>query len=174
MEINKGDKFYCIRDVYMVSGARRYNKGEFYYSEENNCITNIGGNVRHEWIDDEWTNYFEKVEDEKVIDPDIGQKHDLEKLPYYTVFFRQFPNALREIVKCSKAGHAKYSETDKDWMNFTRLENTETRYREAMLRHMTEDGPIEDMKPYGEMTHEAAVAWNALADLENKLIKTKK
>lgn len=98
-----------------------------------------------------------------------GVKHDSDKLPYYTVLFKQFPNALREVVKCSAAGHQKYKNTDKDYLNYLRLDNADTRYKDAMLRHMTEEGIVEDMRPYGEITHAGAVAWNALADLEIKL-----
>ena len=102
-----------------------------------------------------------------------GVKNDSDKLPYYTVIFKQFPLALREIMKCSKAGNNKYHETDKDWMNFSRVENANIRYKDAMLRHMTETGIVEDMIEFGEMTHEGAVVWNALADLEVKLRKLK-
>lgn len=100
-----------------------------------------------------------------------GVKNDSSKLPYYTVLFKQFPNAIREVVKCSQAGHNKYNETDKDWQNFSRLDNADIRYKEAMIRHMTEEGIVDDMEEFGEMTHEAAVVWNALADLEIKLRK---
>ena len=55
--------------------------------------------------------------------------------------------------------------------NFSRVENAETRYKDAMLRHMTESGQVEDMIQFGEITHEAAVVWNALADLEVNLRK---
>ena len=99
----------------------------------------------------------------------IGVKKDSGKLPYYIVLFKQFPLALKEVIKCSVSGHNKYYETDKDWQNFSRLENADTRYKDASLRHMTETGIIEDMVEYGEMTHEAAVVWNLLADLEVKL-----
>lgn len=105
------------------------------------------------------------------VDHSIGVKNDSDKLPYFTVLFRQFPNALKEVIKCSRAGHNKYSETDTDWMNFSRVSDAETRYKDAMLRHMTEEGQVEDMIQYGEITHEAAVVWNALADLEIKLRK---
>ena len=98
-----------------------------------------------------------------------GVKRDNGKLPYYTVLFKQFPLALRAVIECSVAGHNKYHETDKDWQNFSRLENADTRYKDASLRHMAETGIIEDMIEYGEMTHEAAVVWNLLADLEVKL-----
>ena len=100
-----------------------------------------------------------------------GVKRDNGKLPYYTVLFKQFPLALRAVIECSVAGHNKYHETDKDWQNFSRLENADTRYKDASLRHMAETGIIEDMIEYGEMTHEAAVVWNLLADLEIKLRK---
>jgi hypothetical protein len=34
---------------------------------------------------------------------------------------------------------------------------------------MSETGSVKDMEEYGGMTHEAAVVWNALADLEVSL-----
>lgn len=98
----------------------------------------------------------------------VGEKYDDGKLPYYTVLFKQFPNALKEVIKCSQAGHNKYK-NDIDYQNFSRIDNYETRYKDAMLRHMCEEGIVEDMLEYGEMTHEGAVVWNALADLELKL-----
>lgn len=114
---------------------------------------------------EEWHHPHFEVKKEGVL---AGQKFDDGKLPYYTVLFKQFPNALREVVKCSLAGHNKYHKTDSDWQNFSR-NSGDDRYKNAMLRHMTEVGPIEDMAEFGEMTHEAAVVWNALADLEIKL-----
>ena len=100
-----------------------------------------------------------------------GVKNDSDKLPYYKVLFKQFPLALKEVIKCSQAGHFKYRDTDRDWQNFSRLDSAEIRYKDAMLRHMGEEGLIEDMIEFGEMTHEGAVVWNALADLEVKLRK---
>ena len=103
----------------------------------------------------------------------IGIKKDEGKLPYYIVLFQQFPLALKEVIKCSNSGHNKYKETDLDWQNFSRVDNAEIRYKDAMLRHMSEEGQVEDMIEFGEMTHEGAVVWNALADLEIKLRKLK-
>ena len=78
--------------------------------------------------------------------------------------------SLADAVKIIKqVSDNKYDETDKDWQNFSRLENADTRYKDASLRHMAETGIIDDMIEYGEMTHEAAVVWNSLADLEVKL-----
>ena len=100
-----------------------------------------------------------------------GIKNDKGKLPYYTVLFKQFPLAIKEVIKCSNAGHNKYKETDLDWQNFSRLPDSDSRYKNAALRHLTEEGEVEDMKDYGGMIHEGAVIWNLLADLEIKLRK---
>ena len=100
-----------------------------------------------------------------------GIKNDKGKLPYYTVLFKQFPLAIKEVIKCSSAGLIKYKETDLDWQNFSRLPDSDIRYKNAALRHLTEEGKVEDMSEYGEMTHEGAVVWNLLADLEIKLRK---
>jgi hypothetical protein len=97
-----------------------------------------------------------------------GQKFDNDKLPYYTVLFKQFPLAFKEVVKCSLAGHNKYP-LDTDWMNFKRVSNAENRYLNASLRHMSESGINEDMKEYGEVLHEAQVIWNLCAALQIKL-----
>lgn len=176
MEIKKGDRFLCIKEVVMIpTESIAYRKGKIYTSENDDCITNDKGNKHHSWIDkSELKIYFEKIEEtEKVEEYPKGVKNDSDKLPYYTVLFKQFPLALKEVVKCSKAGNQKYHATDTDWQNFSRLENSDTRYKDAMLRHMGETGQVEDMQEYGEMTHEAAVVWNALADLEIKLRKNK-
>lgn len=100
-----------------------------------------------------------------------GVKHSKNKLPIYTVLFKQFPLAILEVVKCSLAGHKKYSKYDHDWQNFKRVENPEFEYRNAALRHMMQKGYCEDMKEYGEVLHEAQVIWNLLADLQIKLEK---
>lgn len=172
MEIKEGDKFLCVKEVEMDTGFIAYRKGKIYKSENDGCITNERNNKHHWWnnldTESELKLYFEKIEETQK-----GVKNDSDKLPYYIVLFKQFPLALKEVVKCSKAGNQKYHATDTDWQNFTRLENSDTRYRDAMLRHMGETGQVEDMQKYGEMTHEAAVVWNALADLEVKLRKNK-
>lgn len=104
-----------------------------------------------------------------------GIKLDKNKLPLFTVLFKQFPDAIQEIVKCSNAGHIKYRETDKDWMNFSRVDLSENpnRYLDASVRHLLESkGELlinEDMKEYGETYHLAQAAWNILAHLEIKL-----
>ena len=175
MKIKAGDKFYCKKTVYMNGDLDRivYRKGKTYTSEMDGHVTDEEGTKQHSWPDKGlFYIHFEEVEEtavEEISETTKGVKNDAGKLPFYTVLFKQFPLALQEVMKCSQAGHNKYHETDQDWQNFARVEDKEVRYKNAMLRHMSETGPIEDMVEYGEMTHEAAVVWNALADLETKL-----
>lgn len=171
-KIKAGDKFLCIEDVIMEDDKLvAYKVGHTYTSEYDNCITNDKGVTDHHWDNvDYFDKYFRKVDATCDIEPEKGVKNDSGKLPYYIVLFKQFPLALQEVMKCSQAGHNKYYATDsKDWQNFARVEGADIRYKNAMLRHMSETGSVKDMEEYGGMTHEAAVAWNALADLEVSL-----
>ena len=50
MEIKKGDKFLCIKDVILFDGRGiAYKKGEIYKSERDYCITDISGDKEHTW-----------------------------------------------------------------------------------------------------------------------------
>lgn len=98
----------------------------------------------------------------------VGQKFSKEKIPLYTVIVKQFPLALLEVAKTSKAGNKKYN-LDTDWMNFKRVENAEFEYKNAAMRHLFEEGLNQDMLEYGEVLHEAQVIWNLLASLQIKL-----
>lgn len=99
----------------------------------------------------------------------IGVKHDQNKLPLYTIIFKQFPLAIQAVAKRALAGHNKYIETDADWQNFARAgEQDPDRYKNAGLRHLLEEGEDKEEGMEGT-THEAAVVWNFLADLECKI-----
>lgn len=180
IELKKGDTVRCTESVVMDTdmGEVAYIKGRLYPCMEDGCIQDEQGDMYHEWpLGEDFYRFFEPISIRdlgigfpgELLKKDQGQKNDSDKLPYFTVLFKQFPNAIRELVRCSNAGHQKYSETDKDWMNFSRVENADTRYKNAGLRHMLESGPVEDMSEYGGMSHEGAVVWNFMADLEIKL-----
>lgn len=98
----------------------------------------------------------------------MGQKFSKDKLPLYTVIFEQFPLAIKEIAKCSLAGHKKYPE-DTDWSNFRRVKNAVSEYRNAAIRHIMEKGINKDMEEYHPVLHEAQAIWNLLAALEIEL-----
>lgn len=79
-----------------------------------------------------------------------------------SLLFKQFPEALKAIVKCSEYGHNKYKETDSDFLNFKRVEGGSKTYADAGLRHRLEQG--KDLE--SNLPHQYHVAWNALAELE--------
>lgn len=62
MDIKKGDKFKCIKDVIMNENSKdiAYVKGKIYTSEEDECITDDRGNIHHRWHGDEINKYFIK------------------------------------------------------------------------------------------------------------------
>jgi len=105
-----------------------------------------------------------------------GQKFDDGKLPMFTVLFKQFPLAMKEVVRCSQSGHNKYP-NDTDWMNFKRVDLTKNtnRYLDAAIRHLIESKGLlsndETMTKHGGALHLAQAAWNILAHLEIKLEK---
>jgi len=96
-----------------------------------------------------------------------GKKFDNNKLPLGIVITQQFPRALKAIAEVSLYGHEKY-ELDNDWDNFSRVENAEERYSNAMFRHYFEknSNDLESFK-----SHLSHAAWNLLAELEIKLRK---
>lgn len=65
MEIKKGDRFYCFRDVVMKNGMykgkKAYKKGNPYVSEVDDCITDEHGNKTHVWEFYKHTEYFAKI-----------------------------------------------------------------------------------------------------------------
>lgn len=62
VEIKKGDKFRCIRDIY--SGLVNQNlcfwyiKGKIYNSDLDDCITDEDGDINHRWGKNEVYRYF--------------------------------------------------------------------------------------------------------------------
>ena len=61
MEIKKGDKFLCIKDVKMWHTEEvTYNQGNVYNSEQDGCITNNKGDTNHVWAGVETVRHFFK------------------------------------------------------------------------------------------------------------------
>lgn len=81
------------------------------------------------------------------------------------VITKQFPNAIKALAQCSEYGHLKYAETDKDWLNFKRIENPVESYTNAMFRHVIEETNFVCDNESG-LPHIFHTAWNAMARLE--------
>jgi len=60
-EPKKGDRYLCIKDLVMDSGDVRYNKGVFYKSESDGCITNNVGNKYHSWYGSDGDSLFNET-----------------------------------------------------------------------------------------------------------------
>lgn len=90
-----------------------------------------------------------------------GRKDNKEKLPM-SVLFTQFPNALKAVIACSKYGHEKYKDTDKDFLNFKRVVGGSRNYADAGIRHRLEEG----LDSESGLPHQYHIAWNALAELQ--------
>lgn len=76
---------------------------------------------------------------------------------------QQFALAITEIMKVATFGARKYSRGG--WQHVT---NGRERYSDAMMRHYLKES-LEPNDPDSGLSHEAHLAWNALARLELKL-----
>ena len=65
MEIKKGDKFLCIKDVPKFSTEEvAYNQGNVYTSEDDGCITNNKGDTYYCWaVVENVQDYFKPLKD---------------------------------------------------------------------------------------------------------------
>lgn len=108
--------------------------------------------------------YIRKAESIKpLIDELRGVKHNKAKAPLDTLQTIQFPKALQLLALASAFGHNKYRETDKDFLNYKRVEGGSKNYFEAAARHNTERNDKDDESGLNHVIH---VAWNMMAALE--------
>lgn len=91
-----------------------------------------------------------------------GQKNSSSKPKIGTVL-KVFKNAFVLIAARAEGGHEKYFSTDADWQNFTRVQNPDSSYLDAELRHCLE---IFGSESEGRLDHLAAAAWSSMARLE--------
>ncbi len=89
-----------------------------------------------------------------------GAKLDAGKPKPSLVFFG-FPRALAAVIEVATAGAEKY--TDGGW---ARVPCGQTRYTDALLRHLEKEALGEERDQDSGSLHAAHLAWNALARLE--------
>jgi len=80
--------------------------------------------------------------------------------PVYSGVLKYFPNALKEVSKCSLAGQKQHNHGDKLYWDKTKSTDNE----DALVRHLIDHSinPMDD----DNVLHLAKVAWRALASLE--------
>ena len=93
-------------------------------------------------------------------------KFTRKETPIFTGVLNYFPDAIREVAKCSYAGQQQHN-PDKP-LHWDRSKSGDE--LDALSRHLLEAGTI-DTDGIG---HSAKVAWRALANLQKELEKTVK
>jgi hypothetical protein len=89
-----------------------------------------------------------------------GAKVDAGK-PRPSLILRDMARAIAAVVEVATFGAKKY--TDGGWVH---VPNGISRYTDAMLRHYNKEAQGEFYDPDSNLTHQAHLAWNALARLE--------
>ena len=85
---------------------------------------------------------------------------DRKAMPIYSGVLTYFPDALKEVSKCSLAGQKQHNQGDKLYWD----KNKSTDNADALVRHLIDHNvnPIDD----DGILHLAKVAWRALATLQ--------
>ena len=96
----------------------------------------------------------------------VTSKEDRKSMPVYSGVLKYFPDAIREISKCSYVGNNQHN-PDKE-LHWDRSKSGDE--LDALSRHLLQAGTFDD----DGIRHSTKVAWRALADLQKELEKTKK
>ena len=88
------------------------------------------------------------------------------KIPIYSGVLNYFPDAIREVAKCSYAGNYQHN-PDKP-LHWDRSKSGDE--LDALARHLLEAGTIDS----DGIRHSAKVAWRALANLQKEIEKEHK
>ena len=87
-------------------------------------------------------------------------KDNRKGIPVYSGVLAYFPDALKEVAKCSLAGQKQHNQGDKLYWDKSKSLSNE----DALLRHLIDHSknPVDD----DGVLHLAKVAWRALASLQ--------
>ena len=88
------------------------------------------------------------------------QKDDRKGMPVYSGVLTYFPDALKEVAKCSLAGQKQHNQGDKLYWDKNKSFDNE----DALVRHLIDHSknPVDE----DGVLHLAKVAWRALASLQ--------
>ena len=88
------------------------------------------------------------------------EKNGRKGMPVYSGVLTYFPDALKEVAKCSLAGQKQHNQGDKLYWDKNKSFDNE----DALVRHLIDHSknPVDD----DGILHLAKVAWRALASLQ--------
>ena len=90
-------------------------------------------------------------------------QEDRKTIPIYTGVIKYFPNAIKEVAKCSYQGNLQHH-ADKP-LHWDKSKSND--HLDAMMRHLIDAGTMDT----DGILHSVKVAWRALANLEIELEK---
>ena len=128
-------------------------------------------NSLDKYMEDEWNEHVAENMGVMISDymdtksKDVSEAQKRKDTPVFSGVLKYFPNALKEVSKCSKAGNDQHH-PDKPlhWD----MDKSKDEY-DALTRHLI-DHTIDPMDTDG-ILHLTKVAWRALAGLERHLTK---
>lgn len=92
---------------------------------------------------------------------ELGAKLDAGKTAIYRGLLDYFPRALEAVARVSTVGATKYA-----WKGWESVPDGINRYRDAMGRHIIQEGIEGPTDGQTGLLHASQTAWNALAALE--------
>jgi hypothetical protein len=95
------------------------------------------------------------------LDEFMDEKEDRKKIPVYSGVINYFPDAIKEVAKCSYAGQQQHN-PDKP-LAWDRSKSGDE--LDALMRHLIDAGKIDT----DGVRHSAKVAWRALANLQKEI-----
>ena len=95
------------------------------------------------------------------LDEFMDEKEDRKKIPVYSGVINYFPDAIKEVAKCSYAGQQQHN-PDKP-LAWDRSKSGDE--LDALMRHLIDAGTIDT----DGVRHSAKVAWRALANLQKEI-----
>ena len=96
----------------------------------------------------------------KEFNGEFSKAENRKATPVYSGVLKYFPDAIKEVSKCSLAGQKQHNQGDKLYWD----KSKSTDNADAMVRHLIDhdNNPIDD----DGVLHLAKVAWRALAVLQ--------
>ena len=86
---------------------------------------------------------------------------DRKKIPVYSGVLKYFPDALKEVARCSYQGNQQHNPNTK--LHWDRSKSGDE--LDALLRHLLDAGSFDS----DGIRHSAKVAWRALANLQKEI-----
>ena len=110
---------------------------------------------------DEAIEHIEETSDEGIEFTDTPIEFTRKQTPIYSGVLKYFPDAIREVARCSYAGNEQHNPNTP--LHWDRSKSGDE--LDALTRHLLEAGTIDS----DGIRHSAKVAWRALANLQKEI-----